>query len=142
VKGVNMWWFIGLCVFIGILKIFQMMRICKLGFHDKLRIDGIGQGFNCNEYILKEMKEHSIFNGSDIYSATIFREIYGYGIGRHGANPKLKYDYVCIKCGKCYHVIKKEKETIKIYVYSQSEDLRKTDIRKKMAQDLYKEKCK
>lgn len=135
--------FISIICLIVFLKMCQKNKICQLGFHDKVKVD---TSIDCNKYIEKQMMLHKIFIGEtdafiDCHFRFIFQNIYSYGYIQHGANHKIKHDYICVKCFKCYNIVENEKDIINAYVSMYVDDMSATRFRKQMANDLYKEKC-
>lgn len=133
-----MWIILGLIVVMVILKLCQKYHICMLGFHDKHEIASV---LNCNKQINNEMNNHlTVFHvgNKETHFRTIFLEIYP-------DNPRriiLVYDYVCIKCCKCYCNISDEKVMIKNHINKYVDKIKNKDIRRQIANDIYREKCK
>ena len=118
---------------------------CILGIHNKVKIESTA--FNTIKYIdrcmdqypeefenvprwknviIKKMCSHTEYKSYDLYPWYL----------------KYEYNFVCIDCYKCFNIVDFEKENVNLTVEYFVEKIRAKKLKKLMAEDLYKEKCK
>ena len=119
--------------------------LCKIGIHDK---EIAGNGLLCLNYIKRCLYNYKRIEENEKIATrrffidrdadNVYRNIYPRD--RWGEN-RVVQDYVCLRCSKCFKNIEIEKAWIKEHVKIYLGDKENREIRKQMAEDLYRENC-
>ncbi len=119
---------------------------CKIGFHDKISIkEG---SINKRKYMIKALAKYlPSYRKMTEFESNHWAEghigyVFGtdYSIGSYGIFPV--HNQVCIRCHKCFNNVDFEKKYIEDKAYEYVKELKEKDIKEKMAEDIYKEKCR
>ena len=118
---------------------------CILGIHNKVKIESTA--FNKIKYIDRCMDQYpEEFEYAPRWKNAIIKKVCGHNEYKsHDLYPwqlMYKYNSVCIDCYKCFNIVDFEKENVNLTVEYFVEKIRAKKLKKLMAEDLYKEKCK
>ena len=117
---------------------------CILGIHNKVKIESTA--FNKIKYIDKCMDQYpEEFENVPRWKNTIIKKLFSHREYRYDLYPWFtvwEYNSVCIDCYKCFNIVDFEKENVNLTVEHFVEKIRTKKLKKLMAEDLYKEKCK
>ena len=124
------------------IKILQVKKVCKLGFHDTRDVKWMDV-MNQIEY---EMNLQGCFRGKNylsLYAKDIYSSLYGDTKSeRYGVRDRKIYDSVCVKCHKCILRIDRQKERIHNAVVKLAEKVREEHRLEQFAKDIYNENCR
>ena len=118
---------------------------CILGIHNKVKIESTA--FNKIKYIDKCMDQYpEEFENAPRWKYDIIKKVCSHTEYKlYDLYPWqfiCKYNSVCIDCYKCFNIVDFEKKNVNLTVEYFVEKIRAKKLKKLMAEDLYKEKCK